>query len=1178
MWPWLVASAWSWSALAGMPLRSIDYDVQVDGPLAEVRIEQVFVNDSDEFIEAIYAFPLHEQAAVDGMRIIVGEHLVEGEVLELEQAQVEYTEAVAEGFVAALTTQQRPNVFTQQVGNIPPGEEVRVELRVIQPVPHVDGAYELVLPLVVAPRFFSPEAWAKPSSDVLFGSPPVSIEGTEATAGIDVEVHSGLPFEYMLSPSHELAITELSEGARAVTGRVRLDRDYVLRWSVSAERPLATLHVQEGHALLTMEPPAAPPRQHVVARELIFVIDQSCSMAGQPIELVRQAMLEALEHVDARDSLRILRFNDKLAGDKRSQPATPQVLHRARQQIRALDTSGGTYMLEGVLEALDTKPDPVRERNVIFLTDALIGEDKPVLRAIADRVGKARLFAFGVGESPNRWLLEEMASFGGGRTSWLREGEPPEEAVQRFVDTISEPVLSDIEVDWGDWVVEQPWPRRLPALYAGQPLTITARVLQPGSSEVVIRGRLGDGRYETRLSSLDAGTGRAIPSTWARSKIAQLERDLLWGEVPEPRDEIVQTSLAYQVLSQYTAFLAVDRGRLVNPRGGPQPVEQPVEQPAGMQLYGHGEATEEITVEARQMAIDTESTAVGQVMSKEFLQRVPAGRTYQSAVQTVPGVAGNPNMGGAASHENTYLVDGANITDPVTGTFSLNFNFDAIQQIEVLTAGRMPELPGSSGAVINLVTASGTNNLEGRVRADQMTRLGPGDPLHAERVSGLLSGPLVRDRLWVLGSYGFDRSSLLEETPRGFLGHTGFLKLTLQPSPEHRFTASGAAETTQIALGDSTSPQDTALGTGRWQWFLAPQANVDTSVTGQTQDVGGDLRTRLQGRMHLSVLSVDDPLGGTHDLKVGSDFERVGWALEGDWVGQWLGVEPPSAASLLRSGVFAQDSYKPVRNLTIAGGARLDLALGQAHLGPRLYAAWDPWSDQRTKLIAGFGRVFGHLDLPTAVIEPERGLTQLDEWLGQVEREVVDDVALGVEGTVRMRAELPVQGGGRTEQGTWETRLFLRKIEARRWMALLSWRYSKLIEDGTDLSTVTWVDGSLIGFTHALDGTLYWDLPTDPWTSTIGLVGGWYAQPLGTLAPDPSSGALPNAPRWSGGVRLAQVFALRKGHLTLDAELLYLALLEDGRDLSSWRWVQAPLLQQEGWEGPRLQVGLQYGF
>jgi Ca-activated chloride channel family protein len=1160
---WLLAGAWSWSALAGMPLVSIDYDVDVDGPLAEVRVEQVFVNDTDKFIEATYVFPLHEQAAVDGMRMIVGEHLIEGEILEKNQAEVEYTVALQQGYVAALTTQQRPNVFTQRVGNIPPGEEVRVELRLIQPVPHVDGAYELVLPLVVAPRFVQ--------DGEAFEGPPVLLGGTGTTAGIDVEVSSGLPFEYMLSPSHELAISEISQGARAVSGRVPLDRDYVLKWSVSAERPLASLHVQDGHALLTMEPPAAPPRQHIVARELIWVIDQSCSMSGEPIELVRRAMLEALEHVDERDSLRILRFGDKVAGDKHSQPATPEVIARARQQILALDTSGGTYMLEGVLAALQTRPDPTRERNVMFLTDALIGEDKPVLRAIADRVGRARLFAFGVGPASNRWLLEEMASFGGGRTTWLREGEPPEEAVQRFVDTMSKPVLSDIDVDWGDWVVEESWPRRLPALYAGQPLTITTRVLQQGTSDVVIRGRLGDGFYETHLQAQDAGPGRAIPSTWARQKIAQLERELLWGSVPELEDDILETSLSYQVLSEYTAFLAVDRGRIVNPGGGAHPAEQWVDPPAGTELF-----SEEITVEARARVVDTESAAVGSVIVTEHLDHIPVGRTYQSAVQSSPWVGGNPNMGGSSSNENTYTLDGASITDPVTGTFSLNFNFDAIQQIEIMSAGRMPEVPGSSGTVINVVTDSGTNNLEALVRLDRTTRLGPGAPLHAERFSGKLSGPLVRDRLWALGSYGFDHSSLLEETPRRFLGHTGFLKLTLQPSPEHRFHAAGAAESSQIRLADAEAPQQTALGSGSWQWFLAPEVNVHTWVTGQVQDVGGDLRTRIQGQSNLSVLSLDDPLGGTHDLKVGGDLERIGWALDSDWVSQWLGVEPPAAASLMRSGAFAQDVYKPVRNLTLSGGARLDAALGQLHVGPRLYVAWDPWGDQRTRLSLGGGRVYGHLDLPAAVIEPERGLVELDEWVGGVQREIVDDLALGAEGTLRMWEGLPMYGGGRTDQRLWETRLFLHKIQARRWETLLAWRYSEFLDEG--LSSITWVDGSLIGFAHALDGSFAWDLPTDPWTTSLGLVGAWYAEPLGTLAPDPTSGALPNAPRWSGGVRLGQVFDVRKGKLTLDVELLYLMLLEDSRDLSQWRWVQTPLLQQEGWEGPRLQVGLQYGF
>ena len=122
-----------------------------------------------------------------------------------------------------------------------------------------------------------------------------------------------------------------------------------------------------------------------------------------------------------------------------------------------------------------------------------------------------------------------------------------------------------------------------------------------------------------------------------------------------------------------------------------------------------------VEVEAKKAAVDVNSTSRGEVLTKEFLERIPAGRSYQAAVsmaQGVTGGGGNPNMGGGSYNENTYMLDGANITDPVTGTFSVNFNFDAIQQIEVLLGGYMPEYGVSVGGVVNLVTESGTNNLE----------------------------------------------------------------------------------------------------------------------------------------------------------------------------------------------------------------------------------------------------------------------------------------------------------------------------------------------------------------------------------------------------------------------------------------------------------------------------------
>jgi len=483
---------------------------------------------------------------------------------------------------------------------------------------------------------------------------------------------------------------------------------------------------------------------------------------------------------------------------------------------------------------------------------------------------------------------------------------------------------------------------------------------------------------------------------------------------------------------------------------------------------------ETIEVKGQQHAVDVEDTSRGEVLTKEFLQRIPTGRSYQSAVQmaagVLPGVGGNPNISGGAYNENTYMLDGANITDPVTGTFSLNFNYDAIEQIEVLLGGYEPEYGVSLGGVVNLVTETGTNNLEfdtsvyyqngnwrpkmdARYTADGFTLAPTGfDTTFQEfQVASKISGPIVRDRAWFILSYQLTRTLIANtgiNVPRDYDGHYVLGKLTLQPTSEHRFTAFLQMDPTTIdnELQSSQYTKPEAQGRqaqggfasqARWQWFISPEVNLDTQVVVQksyiednavpcTHDtkigykpcrpgqpegyvdwttpgrigLGGaydsvnygsfyfDHRWRYQASSKLSVLSITDPFKGTHDFKFGVEASQVVWDQIQGFSGNtlyydvngvsfdpatfknyyWLEITGPIKfrTSGSQFNFFAQDSYKPVSNLTIKYGFRFDNSVMRDDLGnptitgsiwsPRLYAAWDPFGDQKTKIAGGYGR------------------------------------------------------------------------------------------------------------------------------------------------------------------------------------------------------------------------------
>jgi len=580
----LVAAAWS----AGLPLAEVSYDVEVTGPLADVVVEQTFTNPHDRPIEATYLFPLHEESAVDEMSITIGSRVIEAEIRDREAARDEYERALAEGRTAALTEQERPNLFTQTVGHISPGEDIVVRLHLVQPVPRSEGVYELVLPLAITPRFVPGGEEADritPAIATTYGPEGEVATDTGVRADIDVDVQVGIDLATFESPSHALEVVSRSGGGRVQLGEVPMDRDFVLRWSFHADEPrAATLH-QDGHLLLVVEPPVAPPREAIVPRELVWVVDASGSMEGEPIALVKQAMAQAFDSMDERDSFDVLHFAEEvqvLAPEPL--PATPPNLERGRAYVQTFTASGGTIMFPAIAAALTLPGDPPRKRFVAFLSDGAISNEEYILAAVEDHRGDASVFPVAVGPSPNRHLIEEMARSGRGRPFYIGSQEDPAAAVREMLEVISSPVLVDVEVDWGAWEVDEVYPERIPDLFPGDPLLVVARV-HGGSGPVEVSGTLAGRQLAARTPVVEAQPGTAVGVTWARQKVGDLERQQYWGDVPEIREEIVRTALEYRLVTRYTSFVAVDR--VVRGVGRPPAeVEMPLQLPAGLELEG----------------------------------------------------------------------------------------------------------------------------------------------------------------------------------------------------------------------------------------------------------------------------------------------------------------------------------------------------------------------------------------------------------------------------------------------------------------------------------------------------------------------------------------------------------------------------------------------------------------
>ena len=568
-----------------VPLTHTEVLARIAGDAATVRVEQRFENPWTTKIEAVYVFPLPTDAAVHEFVMTIGERRIRGIIRDREEAEQLYQEARAAGHVASLLTQERPNVFTQKVANIEPGKTIDIEIDYLHSLPWRDGEYEFVFPMVVGPRFNPPGTLAEGKGLVAVargagaaGNQSVPYLAPNERSGHDimltVELDAGLPIEALRCETHRVDV-EQPEASRARVALDALDtipnKDFVLRWSVAGDRTraafLADSTDEEGAFVLTIYPPAeqaAGPREPL---EMVFVVDCSGSMSGAPLGLARDAIHEGLRRLDAGDTFQVIRFsNDDSRLSAGTRPATAHDLREGRRYVDGLEASGGTMMLRGVQAALRLREDPERQRIVVFLTDGYIGNEEEVLGEVRNHVGRTRIFSFGIGSSPNRFLLERMASEGRGAVAYVSQGSNAAEVMGQFFDRVSRPALTDLRIEWNGITVREVLPSRIPDVFVGRPITLRGRFdrnesIEPGALR--IRGRIA-GRETSIDVPLRSGAlaerHATLPRLWARAKIA----DLLSGARVAGADRVDvagsvrSLALEYGLMSPWTAFVAVD--------------------------------------------------------------------------------------------------------------------------------------------------------------------------------------------------------------------------------------------------------------------------------------------------------------------------------------------------------------------------------------------------------------------------------------------------------------------------------------------------------------------------------------------------------------------------------------------------------------------------------------------
>ncbi|MEA2204375.1 MAG: Ca-activated chloride channel [Blastocatellia bacterium] len=602
------------------PLKHTNVKAEISGFLSRVTVTQEFTNPFKEKIEAVYTFPLPQNAAVDDMTMTVGDRTVRGRILRREQAQAVYEAAKSNGQVASLLDQERPNIFTQSVANIMPGEQIKIIISYVETLKYEDGAYQFVFPMVVGPRYvpgtpngvptggpageprngFAPNTDEVPDASRI--TPRPAPEGMRAghDISIDVSVDAGVPIDEIGSKSHEVEIKRPIAGRANIQLKDRAsipNKDFVLRYDVAGRKIedaiLTNRSDRGGFFTMILQPPDRVMPADVTPKELVFVLDTSGSMGGFPIEKAKESMKLAMDGLYPHDTFNLITF----AGDTHilfpePVPATKENLAKAQSFLETRSGGGGTEMMKAIKAALDPSDAQGHVRIVCFMTDGYVGNDLDIISEI-QKHANARVFAFGIGSSVNRFLLDKMAEEGRGEVEYVALNDDGSAAAKRFHERVRNPLLTDITVDWNGLPVSDVYPQRIPDLFSAKPVILSGRYSVGGRGVIRLKGRMG-GQDFVREINVDLPESQpahdVLATLWARTRIGDLmsqdyagmQRGTMKGDIQET---ITQLGLDYRLMTQFTSFVAVEE-MVVTDGGKPRRIDVPIEMPEGVNLSG----------------------------------------------------------------------------------------------------------------------------------------------------------------------------------------------------------------------------------------------------------------------------------------------------------------------------------------------------------------------------------------------------------------------------------------------------------------------------------------------------------------------------------------------------------------------------------------------------------------
>lgn len=577
-----------------MPLERTSVTADVAGMGARVTVRQSFVNPSTTPIEALYTFPLPPDAAVDTMRIRIGDRTIDGSVMRRAAAKAAYDAAKAKGQTAALLDQETDNVFTQSVANVMPGGRITVEISYVQLLKFEDGEFEFSYPMVVGPRYMGAGSPPKVATATL----PAGVR-SGANVDLAVTLHGGAPIQEFHSVLH--AVTARRTDAETV--RIELarkdeipNRDFVLHYRTASkgvqEAAFTTWDERTGgHFALVLAPPPKPDPADRAPKEMEFVMDQSGSQSGFPIDKSKELTLQLMKTMGPDDTFNVLGFSNEVNPLwPEPRPNTPANVAEAKAFVQGLEANGGTQMEKAVVAALSPATDPNRLRIVLFNTDGFAGQESTILSDVQRLRGTSRLFTFGISNSVNYALINAMSVEGRGASETVTLAEDAAAARDRFAKRLESPLLVNVAVGFAGGDVTDVTPAHLPDVFSARPVVVYGRYTKPGHTRLTLTGRSGREPW-SRTIDLDlpktTGDGSSVASLWARARLAEMKADgytaRAMGKPPENEETMTKLALDYRLLSETTSFVAIDRS-VSNPNGNPTSVTVPLDMPQGVTM------------------------------------------------------------------------------------------------------------------------------------------------------------------------------------------------------------------------------------------------------------------------------------------------------------------------------------------------------------------------------------------------------------------------------------------------------------------------------------------------------------------------------------------------------------------------------------------------------------------